>query len=582
LPSYREGNVVVSAAGTVALRGPILYEHEGIALALTGRPRLSDQAFDPSSIAAKLAALYRSKGPSFLTEIRGPFSVAIVDAESSSVLLAVDRMAVESMCWTVGEDGLLFGSLASQVAAASARGAEINLQALYDFMFDHMVAGPDTAYVGVQKLLPATALRFDDTGVRIDRYWHPDFTRSSDVRSLEKRLLPLLEDAVGRTQPDDVTGCYLSGGLDSSTVTGVWAKLSSNRIKAFSVGFGVEGYDELEYARIAARHFGCEHHEYVVTPRDIVETIPLIAKVYDEPFGNSSVVPAYCCARFAKEHGVVHLLAGDGGDELFGGNERYVKQRVFELYNRVPPLLRRVVTEPLADHVDPEAAPLPFRKLSSYVRQARIPLPARYQTWNMIFREPAEKIFHPDLLASIDPQRPLRRMREVWDACPSSDLLDRMLWFDWKFTLADNDLRKVSRTAELAGIRVSYPMLDEALIDFSLRIPSDEKIKGRELRAFYKRAMRGFLPERILRKRKHGFGLPFGEWLKVDKALQDLVYGSLETLKARNIFAPSFLEAVVNEHRAGHPTYYGYAIWDLLMLEQWLQEAQTFARVPGK
>src|SRR5690606_31973066 len=226
-------------------------------------------------------------------------------------------------------------------------------------------------------------------------------------------------------------------------------------------------------------HFSCEHFEYVVTPQDVLETIPLVAKAYDEPFGNSSAVPVYCCARFAKEHGVNHLLAGDGGDELFGGNERYLKQRVFELYSRFPRALKRAFAEPIADRVDPETAPLPFRKLSSYIRQARLPLPERFQSWNMIYREDPNKVFHPDLLTCIDLRRPLRRMQAVWESCPSDDLLDRMLWFDWKFTLADNDLQKVSRMTELAGIRVSYPMVDEALIDFSTKIPSHEKIAGR-------------------------------------------------------------------------------------------------------
>jgi asparagine synthase (glutamine-hydrolysing) len=161
-------------------------------------------------------------------------------------------------------------------------------------------------------------------------------------------------------------------------------------------------------------------------------------------------------------------------------------------------------------------------------------------------------------------------MRDIWRSCPSDDLLDRMLWYDWKFTLADNDLRKVSHMCELAGVRVSYPMLDEDFVAHSIKVPSREKISGHELRTFFKNAVRGFVPDRVINKEKHGFGLPFGVWLKDDQPLQEIVYGSLDSLRHRDIFDPTFLDRVVAEHKDGHASYYGSAIWDLVMLEQWL------------
>ncbi len=266
-----------------------------------------------------------------------------------------------------------------------------------------------------------------------------------------------------------------------------------------------------------------------------------------------------------------HLLAGDGGDELFGGNSRYVRHKVFELYGKLPRALRAGLAEPLAARLDPETSPWPLRKLSSYVRQASVPLPERFESWNLIYREGPGSVFDSEFLASVDAQYPLRRMRELWESCPSTDLLDRMLWYDWKLTLADNDLRKVSRTCELAGIRVSYPMLDEEVVDLSMKVPSRAKIEGGELRTFFKHAVRGFLPEEIIKKEKHGFGLPFGVWLKSSKRLQDVVYGNLESLRPRGIVSRAFIDRVVSEHRSGHASYYGYAIWDMVMLEEWLR-----------
>jgi asparagine synthase (glutamine-hydrolysing) len=204
------------------------------------------------------------------------------------------------------------------------------------------------------------------------------------------------------------------------------------------------------------------------------------------------------------------------------------------------------------------------------VEQASIPLPDRFENWNVIYREGRPRLLDEEFADSVDLEAPLQLMRDVWDSAPTRNLLERMLWYDWKFTLADNDLRKVGTMCELAGVRVSYPMLHSDVIALSTRVPSSLKMKRLELRTFYKRAMRGFLPDEILNKSKHGFGLPFGQWLKTDPALADLIYSLLSDLKKRRIVSARFLTELVDDHRAGHASYYGYAIWDLAMLEAWL------------
>ena len=150
-----------------------------------------------------------------------------------------------------------------------------------------------------------------------------------------------------------------------------------------------------------------------------------------------------------------------------------------------------------------------------------------------------------------------------------------MLFYDWQFTLSDNDLRKVDTMCELAGVRVSFPMLDSDVVDVSLRTPANLKMHGRELRSFFKRSMSGFLPVEILGKQKHGFGLPFGVWLKTDTGLRDLIYGLLTQLKSRRIIKREFIDQLIDDHRAGHPSYFGYAIWDLAMLEAWFATHQV-------
>lgn len=572
IPSHIEPSP--DAGGTLRhafVNGPILYRNESGSIAVKGDLRFAGSQ-DETSMARLVLEAYLSKGTAILSELRGPFALVIFEPAARKCLIAIDRMGVERLAWGRNNGWIAVGSSASDVARNLTTASEIDHQALFSFMYSHMVPAPRTVFQNVSKLLPGTAIEFSDHGQRELRYWQPDFDRGRNVDTdqLLGDTRPLLRKAIERTHPGQNTGAFLSGGLDSSTVSGLLAEVQAHRTPVFSIGFGVPKYDEMEFARATAKKFDLAHHVYEVTPGDIVELIPRIAAAYDEPFGNSSAVPTFCCARFALEHGIDHLLAGDAGDEIFGGNEHYAKNRIFEWYNRVPTWLRTAVFGPLSKAIDPESGVYPLRKMSSYVRQASIPLPERFESWNLIYREGADRIFNADFLRTVEPAHVFEGMRDVWQSCPSEDLLDRMLWYDWKFTLADNDLRKVSHMCELAGVRASYPMLDEDFVAHSIKVPSREKIKGRELRSFFKNAVRGFVPDSVINKEKHGFGLPFGLWLKADKPLQEIVYGSLDSLRQRDIFDSTFLDRVVAEHKDGHASYYGYAIWDLVMLEQWL------------
>ena len=304
---------------------------------------------------------------------------------------------------------------------------------------------------------------------------------------------------------------------------------------------------------------------------DIADALPLIARAYDEPFGNSSALPAYHCARFARESGMDHLLAGDGGDELFAGNSRYVRQRFFQRYELLPKSLRRSLIEPALAKLRAVGS-APIRKARNYVERASIPLPHRLELWNLMYRLGPTNVLDPDFLAEVDLGHPARMMDEVWAAAPCSDAVNKMLFYDWQYTLADNDLRKVETMAELAGVRVSYPMLDPRVIDVANRVPPSVMLPGSKLRHFYKQAMSGFLPDEIINKPKHGFGLPFGLWLQDSSKLRELIFGNLRDLQARHIVHPDLLDRLLHLHGQEDAEYYGVFVWVLAMFEQWLQE----------
>jgi asparagine synthase (glutamine-hydrolysing) len=548
----------------------------GITVFLDGRPHASDAASTPID-ARLLIDLYLRDGREFLARLNGSFAIVLFDARTRELTLAVDRMGIATLAWAADSRSIVFSNSAADVAHRPNATAEFRSQAIYDYFFFHMVPSPESVFVGVKKLAPGTALVFAQSGQREYRYWTPNFSRSRSASfdELKAQVHHAMEDAVRGQYTGPGTGAFLSGGLDSSSVTGYLARVSPEPAQTFSMGFGVDSFDELEFARATNRHFGCNAHEYDVTPDDILEAIPIVASVFDEPFGNSSAIPTFACARLAKQHGMHRLLAGDGGDEIFGGNERYARHQIFELFNRLPSFLRNPIRALVQSSIDPEQPITALRKLRSYIDQASIPLPQRYESWNFVYREGAKVMFREDFMRSVEEAHPIEHMKTVYQSTPSNDLLDCMLFYDWKFTLADNDLRKVTAMCDAANIEVAFPMLDNRVVEMSTRVPSAMKMRRLELRTFYKRAMTGFLPDVVLQKKKHGFGLPFGQWLKTHAPLSEMVYGSLSDLKRRSIVKASFIDQIIEDHRHGNAGYFGYAIWDLVILEQWMKHQST-------
>jgi asparagine synthase (glutamine-hydrolysing) len=346
---------------------------------------------------------------------------------------------------------------------------------------------------------------------------------------------------------------------------------------AYSIGFATEGYDEMAYARIAARHFGLVHHEHYLTPDEVAEAIPKLAASFDQPFGNSSVLPAYYCAQRAKQDGFDRILGGDGGDELFGGNSRYAVQKVFELYHSLPRSLRQAL-EPAANST---LFRLPgLRQLGGYIRHSSPTMPDRLEAFQLLHGLGGGTVLEPDFRRHVDPERPLREQRETWSKTKAASLINRMLAYDWKYTLADNDLPKVRQATRLAGISVGYPLLSRALVDLSLALPPEWKLRGLKLRWFFKEALRNFLPREILRKKKHGFGLPFGHWTLRHVGLRRLVEESLEGIARRGIVRQPFVRDLLEKQLREAPGYYGEMVWILVMLEQWLRAHEASA--PGE
>ena len=544
-----------------------------------GRPHLRSRApeavcsaRDLNQAANILERKLGSEGAAAFDVLRGSFSIIAVSHDRQHIFLAVDPMGMGRLNYAQIRDQVWVATRSDSIAPVLPQ-ATLNPQALYNYVFFHAVGAPHTMHREIHQVPAGCAVHLHGGKAETTRYWNFNFSEDAhDITALKEEFISTLQAVHQPYAQAQHIGTFLSGGTDSSTVCGMLGRVSGTPTTSYSIGFAAEGYDEIGFAASAARHFGAEHRVYYVTPDDVVNTIDTVARTYDQPFGNASAVPVYWCAKRAAEDGMRMLLAGDGGDELFGGNSRYATQWLFSHFENLPAPLRRLARA--AANKTPDGLSV-ISKAASYVRQASIPMPERMHTYNLIERIGAATIFAPELLRQIDVAQPYAEQRAIYQSTPGNSLINRMLWLDWKTTLADSDLPKVNGMCEAAGIQVAYPFLDDRIIEFSARLAPDLKLRRTYLRYFFKKALWDFLPQSTLTKSKQGFGLPFGVWLTHHAPLRERAYESLRSLDRRGLLADGFIKHLLAQHQGGHAGYYGTLIWVLMMLEGWFEKSET-------
>ena len=574
VPLHEYSNQALGVAGSSRFGKSGIHVENGLAIALHGRPQFLDSELariaQDKSAAAAVAHGWLRFGEKLPAQLHGNFAFAVLEPLKKSAFLAIDRVGVERLCYAKKSGQLVFGSSVQSVAAHPAVGRTINPQAIYDYLYFHTIPAPRSIYQGVHKLLPGQYVSLKNGQIKTGFYWQADYAPvDADFGSHRRNFRNVLDQSV-RNADAPATAAFLSGGTDSSTIVGALTAARGAPVDTFSIGFDADGFDEMEYARCAAERYGSRPHEYYLKPADIVTAIPVIAHEYDEPFGNESAVPTYFCAQAARAAGFEHMLAGDGGDEIFGGNARYAKQKLFESYFRLPSAIRRGLIEPIA-HIPGLSNRFPLSKLKSYVSQANVGLPLRLESYNFLHRTPLDQIFAADFIHAVDPSSADAALTEAYQRTASDHYINRMMHLDLKFTLADNDLRKVGTMTEAAGIEVHYPLLDDSMVAFANSLPVDYKVRGQKLRWFFKEALTDLLPEKIINKSKHGFGLPFGVWSMQYAPLGELVGDSMSDFKQRGWIQPAYLDHMLSMQRGQHASYYGVMIWVVTMLEQWLQ-----------
>jgi len=548
----------------------------GADLALTNGPELGAAADDEPALREAIVALYRREGHRFVGRLRGGFAIALWDGRTGTLLLAVDAVGIKRLYVAADARRCAFASRSTALRAVA--GGAVDAEAVYLYLNFGFVPAPCSIYAGVRRLAPGHVERMRSGHADAEPYWDMRYPvtaiREDDAASTVVRLTErAVTTALGGAQAKE-TGAFLSGGTDSSTVVGLMARLTGERVNAFSIGFDEERYDELAWARLAAAHFGAAHYTANVSADDAFASLDELVAAYDEPFGNNSAIGTLAAARLARSCGVRRLLAGDGGDEIFGGNERYRIDGIFARYHRIPAVLRRALLEP-ALAVLPDGGETVLGRAQRYVRRANIPNPRRFFSYEFFFAQEASRLLAPDFRSAAGADAPWSVVHRHWDRTDADDELNRLLYLDMKLTIGDNDLLKVTRTADLAGVDVRFPFLDLPLVDFTGTLPAWQKVRGLEKRYLFKRAFGPLLPAATLGKQKHGFGVPTSLWLRTHRGFRELAHDALLSPRARQrgYFAPGAIEDLFARHATDTTPFYGDVLWTVLMLELWHRQA---------
>ena len=565
--------------GTVlaALNGEI-YNFRALRLELQGL----GHRFQTASDAEVLVHAYETYGPECVARLDGMFAFAIWDAVRRTLVLARDRMGEKPLYYSAGADAFVFGSELRAVLEHPAVPRELSLESLVRYLAFEYVPAPHSILAGIAKLPPGHMLTISP-GSKPDiiQYWDLPFNPDYSVSEHEwvERLRAQLEASVRqRIEADVPLGFFLSGGVDSSAIVAVAARLSGTQpLKTFSLGFAESSYDERPFARAMARHCGTEHSEMVFSSADAAALIENVGDLLDEPLVDSSFLPFYALARFARKE-VTVALSGDGGDELFCGYPTFLADSGSRWVQRLPQALvswgRRAVDSlpPSSKYGSIESLLKQFVRGLGYAPEVRTQLLLGGLTG--LERSALLSAAVREASAGFDPYEDLTR---VVAELPELNSVDRLIYQHCKFYLADQNLATVDRASMASGLEVRAPFLDHALVELAGRIPAHLKLSGWKTKHILKRALQGALPARIIHRRKQGFGVPIAAWLRgpLRHALEERL--APERVAHRGLFEPATTRRLVEEHVAGHRDH-RKILWGLLMFDAWCDRYLPDAR----
>ena len=529
-----------------------------------------------------LVHLYEEHGPEMVHRLRGMFAFAIWDARARRLFCARDRVGKKPLFWAQRGDTLWFASEIRALLEDPAVDRGIDHAAVAAYLALEYVPHPMSAFKMIRKLPPASTLTATADGVTVRRYWSLDYSRKLDGFTddeLGEQLLGQIREATRiRLMSEVPLGAFLSGGIDSSAVVAAMAQEASGRVKTFSIGFPDFAFDELRWARVIARRFDTDHHEFVVKP-DALQIMPKLARHYGEPFADSSAIPSFYLAELAGEH-VTVALNGDGGDESFAGYLRYTNRE--DMVGRLLwlPLAVRRLAPPLGRAIGATGTTL-SRRVEQAARILGMPTHERYAARMLLFDCFArERLFNPDFAETVRDTTPEEFLTTAWARSTASNDIERMLDTDVQTYLPGELLVKMDIATMAYSVEARSPFLDHELMEFAAALPPNLKLFRNAGKRLLKRALKPWLPDEILERRKMGFGVPLATWFRTD--LRELPREVLLDPKSidRGYFRAREIELLIDEHQDGRANH-ASRIWALLQLELWHREVVEAPRAAG-
>jgi len=530
--------------------------------------------FRTNSDTETIVHAYEAWGERSVDRLRGMFAFAIRDRRNDSLFLARDRFGKKPLYYARLKDRFVFASEMKAILADPAVDRQIDEEALASYFMLSYVPAPLTIFRRIRKLRPGHVMTVTRDGVRETPYW--DLTFKPDRRRKESDFIEefrhRMSESVGiRLMSEVPLGAFLSGGVDSSAVVAFMARASAEPVRTFTIGFaGDTGFfaDERKYAAMVASRYGTRHSEFEVRPT-VEGLVEDIVRSFDEPFADDSTIPSYFVCKVAREN-VTVALSGLGGDEAFGGYERYLGFHLSRTYNRLPAWLRGGVVPSIVDRI-PESRSGGYRinHLKRFVRSASADDARRYLGY-VLKTGPAyrDRLFRPGTgIGEAMPAAEARFLRHFTEA-NAEDPLDRVFYCDVKTYLPDDILALTDRLSMRHSLEVRVPFLDHELFEFSATIPSELKLKWYRKKYLLKKSLRDLLPEPVLTHRKQGFVAPLSRWLRHD--LRDY---ALDVLSSRNLdrhglFDRNVVEKVLADHFAGRETN-DTLIWAMIVFQTW-------------
>lgn len=514
--------------------------------------------------------LYEDMGIECLHLLRGAFALALWDEKKQSLFLARDRIGKRPLYYHIKNGTLTFASEMKAILQDPQVLVEINQNSIVDYLTYGYIPTPQTIFANIYKLPPAHFMEFKKDGYKIQRYWSLDFSKKLYLKEAEyiERLMDVLGEATRIRLISDVPlGVFLSGGMDSSTVVYLMSKINPGSVKTFSIGFDESPYSELKYARIVANQFGTEHHEYIVRP-EAIKLLPRLVWHYNEPYADSSALPSYYVAKMTRQK-VKVALNGDGGDENFGGYERFMAARYAEFYRNIPSLIRDKILHPLIARLPSSKQFNDSRgKLKRFISVASKPYKERHYNWVSIFRDEEKNILFTDEYKKAFWRNSIDYLYSKFDNIYACDIAEHVMAVDIHTNLLDDLLVKMDIATMANSLESRSPFLDHKVLEFCAQMPGNLKIRRLTLKYILKKALRKILPEPILTRGKMGFGVPIDDWFRSE--LKEFTKELLLSNKSlnRGYFNKNSIKKILDEHFE-YKANNGSKIWSLLNLELW-------------